>query len=379
MALNPKNNINSLEFELPSLENSTDVFKNNLFIRELLPLELFNNNNNKIKPIKITCTNCNYNINSTWPINISNLRNYYKNKHRNLLLEDNLDTISTTSSSNLDISNNTFNTFNSTIRKRASFILFNKIKYRDLLLKYIIANNLPFSIIESPTFNNLINYLKDDLPTISRCTIKRDLDLLYNLEFKKIKTLLNNNNSLFSITLDKWNSSNNIDFLAVTIHFYNNNFNLQSYLIGFETLEDKESYTGTILYSFINNILKEYNIRNKLLAITRDNASPINSLVQEIQDNYNIKYNINIIDIRCTAHNLNLISNSFLNYLFFIPNNIKKFNNIINNLIVENNNYRNLYNKYKDLPNNIRSLITSIKYNYYLKNNFKRLVKEKKK
>ena len=34
-----------------------------------------------------------------------------------------------------------------------------------------------------------------------------------------------------------------------------------------------------MLYSFINNILKEYNIRNKLLAITRDNASPINSLV----------------------------------------------------------------------------------------------------
>ena len=48
------------------------------------------------------------------------------------------------------------------------------------------------------------------------------------------------------------------------------------------------------------------------------------------------------------------------------------------NLIEENNNYRNLYNKYKDLPNNIRSLIISIKYNYYLKNNIKRLVKERK-
>ena len=117
------------------------------------------------------------------------------------------------------------------------------------------------------------------MPTTSRRTIKKDLDLLYNLEFKKVKALLNNNNSLFSITLYEWNSSNNIDFLAVTIHFYNNNFNLKSYLIGFETLEDKESYTGTILYTFINNILKEYNIRNKLLAITRDNTSPINSLI----------------------------------------------------------------------------------------------------
>ena len=56
MSLNPKNNINSPEFELPSLENSTTIFKNKLFIRELLPLELFNNNinNNKIKYIKIS-------------------------------------------------------------------------------------------------------------------------------------------------------------------------------------------------------------------------------------------------------------------------------------------------------------------------------------
>jgi len=131
------------------------------------------------------------------------LQNYYKNKHNNLILEDNLDTISTTSSNNLDISNFINNTFNSTIRKRPSFILFNKIKYRDLLLKYIIANNLPFSIIESLTFNNLIDYLKDDLPTISRRTIKRDLDLLYNIEFNKIKDVLNNNNSLFSIILDE--------------------------------------------------------------------------------------------------------------------------------------------------------------------------------
>ena len=205
MSLNPKNNINSPKFKLPSLENSTTIFKNKLFIRELLPLELFKNNinNNKIKRIKISCINCNYNINSSWPIHNTNLRNHYKNKHYNLLLDDNLDTISTTSSSNLDISNNTFNTFNSTIRKRPSFVLFDKIKYRDLLLKYIIANNLPFSIIESPTFNNLIKYLKDNLPTTSRRTIKKDLDLLYNLEFKKVKDLLNNNNSLFSIILDK--------------------------------------------------------------------------------------------------------------------------------------------------------------------------------
>jgi hypothetical protein len=77
---------------------------------------------------------------------------------------------------------------------------------------------LPFSIVESSSFNNLITYLKDNIPSISRSTIKRELDTLYKLELNKLKSLLNRNNSKFSITIDEWRSSNNIDFLAITLH-----------------------------------------------------------------------------------------------------------------------------------------------------------------
>ena len=288
MSINNKFNINSPKFKLPSLENSHIMFKNNLFTRELLPLENYTiTNNKKLNRIKVSCTNCDYYTKLTWPINTTNLRSHYLNKHKNLILEDNnsnnnIDNLSTNSSSNLDINSTTSNTFNSTIRKRPSFIFFDKIKYRELLLKFIINNNLLFSLLESPSFNSLLNYLKDNLPTISRRTIKKDLDLLYNIEFQEIKELLANNTSLFLIILDKQNSSNNINFLAVTIYYYNNNFKLQTFLLGFKTLEEEDRYIGTILYKFINNLLKEFNIRTKLLAITRDNASPINSLIQEI-------------------------------------------------------------------------------------------------
>jgi len=125
----------------------------------------------------------------------------------------------------------------------------------------------------------LLKYLKDELPTISRKSIKNRLDILYNSEFKKLKDLLARNNSKFSITLDEWNSSNNIDFLAITLHFYNNKFELKNYLIAFEYLNKDESYTSNLLFNILNNILKEYTIRQKLLAITRDNARSINNLV----------------------------------------------------------------------------------------------------
>lgn len=84
-----------------------------------------------------------------------------------------------------------------------------------------------------------------------------------------------------------------------------------------------------ILFYTLNKISKESNIRNKLLVITRDNASLINSLIEITQNIYLEEYDINIIDNRCVAYILNLVSNSFLTYLFFISNNTKKFNNKI--------------------------------------------------
>ena len=168
----------------------------------------------------------------------------------------------------LNIITSYLNSTINTLRKRKSFTLFNFKEYIRLILNFIINNNLLFSIIDNKSFKELLKYLKDKLPTISRKSIKNRLDILYNFEFKKLKDLLARSNSKFSITLDKQNSSNNIDFLAITLHFYNNKFELKNYLIVFEYLNKDKSYIGNLLFNILNNILKEYTIRQKLLAIT---------------------------------------------------------------------------------------------------------------
>lgn len=166
--------------------------------------------------------------------------------------------------------------------------------------------------------------------------------------------------------------------MTITLHFYNNDFELKNYLIAFEYLNEDESYSEEILFSTINRILKEFDIRNKLLAITRDNTSSINSLVEIIQKTYLEKYKINIIDNRCVAHILSLISNGFLTYLFFISNNTKKFNNKIEDLNTKNRDLQYLYFSIKSLSSTIRSIIKAIRNNHYLKNNFRKLVIEYK-
>jgi hypothetical protein len=168
--------------------------------------------------------------------------------------DSNIEENSTIESSSLNSINTLSSYFKSSniIRKRPSFVFFSKEEYKSYLLSFILNNNLPFSIVESSSFNNLIKYLKDNISSIRKSTIRRELDTFYKLELNKLKSLLNKNNSKFSITLDEWRSSNSIDFLAITLHYLDINFILKSYLIGFEDLTNFESYTSIVLYNILN-------------------------------------------------------------------------------------------------------------------------------
>ena len=114
-----KDNIKSLNFTLPLLENSAEIFKNRLFIRELLPFKEYEN-----RKVFIKCTSCNYSLISKWPINTINLKTHYNNKHYTLINNSNI----TSENSNLETnSSNTLDSFitSNFIKKRPSFVLFN--------------------------------------------------------------------------------------------------------------------------------------------------------------------------------------------------------------------------------------------------------------
>ena len=337
------NNLNNPNFKFPTLENSASIFKDRLFTREVITL-------NNTKKIKISYTTYTYTINTDQPINTSNLKLHYSNKHPTIYRKvttnkediSNINIEDSSTKSSIEFYLTTNNSSTKILRKRPSYALFNKEIYIENLLRFIVNNNLPFSIVNSNSFLALLKYLKDDLPTISRTNIKKQLNTLYNSEINKLKLKLSKNNSKFNLTLDEWKSSSNLDYLAITLHFYNNNFKLENYLIAFKNLNSFTSYTSNNLYIILNRVLKDFSIRDKVLAITKDNASPITSLIELVQTKYKEKYNINIIDNKCTLHILNIVSNSFLTYLFFIPNTTKKFLNIINKTKKNYSNSNNL-------------------------------------
>ena len=127
---------------------------------------------------------------------------HYRTKYFNLLNNNNtiIKDFSIKESSNIEFSSINTNTLNfyfksSNIKKKPSFILFSKEEYKNYLLAFIINNNLPFSIVKSFSFNNLIKYLKDNISIIERNTIRKELNTFYKLEINKLKSLLNRTTS----------------------------------------------------------------------------------------------------------------------------------------------------------------------------------------
>ncbi|KAM9930418.1 hypothetical protein OXX59_000515 [Metschnikowia pulcherrima] len=83
----------------------------------------------------------------------------------------------------------------------------------------------------------------------------------------------------FSLTVDEWNSGNNYDFLAVALHYFDVSFSLVDVAIGFEVLNKNISYTGEALIKSLDDVLTQYDIKSRIISITRDNAGPMNALL----------------------------------------------------------------------------------------------------
>lgn len=378
---------------LPDLELAPPPIKDRYFTWELLPWDATYGKHKIL--IKCTTKNCNYESNQSWPLNTDNLKSHYKSKHTELLrvidstVKDNNYTPNFLDIKPLDEGDIrgflTIDPDNRVIKKRRSnqdisnYGNFNINKFIDLLLDFIIFNNLPFAIVNSESFRTLLSYLKLNIDFPSRQSIRRAFTRKFNENFEEFIKEIRKNNSRFSLTFDEWKAGNNFDFLAITLHFFDRDFNLISRLIGFEALNKNISYSGEVLFNSFNTLLSRINIRNRILGVTRDNASPCGALFKEAQKQYKKAFNIDIINISCAAHVANLISNAFLKYTFFIKDNSKSYYNTLNTLATTNPGFEKRLDIIKLLPSRIRGIINAIRFNHFLKNTFKRLVENKNK
>ncbi|CAB4481929.1 unnamed protein product [Rhizophagus irregularis] len=165
------------------------------------------------------------------------------------------------------------------------YFLYDKEKNAEfvkLLIKWIVIDMLPFSLVDSVYFNEFIQKLNPKFRCPGRTTLKNEIMSELNLGVNILLILL----KIFQV-------------VAQLQLIYGQHFTL-------EVLRITGSHTGNAIYEILNKLLVDFDLKQKIISITTDNG--------------------NFIHSRCICHILNLAVNAGLKH---VENLIKKLRKIV--------------------------------------------------
>ena len=130
--------------------------------------------------------------------------------------------------------------------------------------------------------------------------------------------------SKITLSLDGWSSTNKHSFLGIIAHYITAEQELVEKIINFKSLTDYHSKAA--LTTVINNILKKYNLSDRVVSITTDNTYNNSTLIKELNSYINEAIdkgflNGNITRIPCLAHVIQLALKALLGKIRLTPKN----------------------------------------------------------
>jgi hypothetical protein len=156
---------------------------------------------------------------------------------------------------------------------------------RKLILLVIVSNNLPLSLVESPSFRALIEALNPTVMPISRRTLMRDITALFTsgreLLISKLARHIEGGGRL-SLTTDTWSSRNYKSFTGVTGHWIDSDWVQHRQLLDIIELIDPV-HSREYLAEKLSKITDSLKITKAVFTITRDNASPNNTMLNDFE------------------------------------------------------------------------------------------------
>lgn len=257
----------------------------------------------------------------------SNLRNHLKNKHPTIVLEDKAASGPSESSrivnpaleGEVQVTQNSENIvrrpfyrpsavapvlIRPTQAKLVGFInrpmtLEKQKKQNILLLKMIVQDLQPFSIVEDVGFIAYTAGLDPTYVMPSRTTLSKSLlPQLYGDAMAKVRQTIENEAEYVTLTTDCWTSTCTEGYMAVTSHFISKNWVLKSMLL--ECFKLGERHTSENLRNELIRVAQDWGISRKIQAVVSDNTANIVRAVMLTGWNH----------LGCMAHKLNLVVQS---------------------------------------------------------------------
>lgn len=185
-------------------------------------------------------------------------------------------------------------------------------KFRELLTEVVISQGLPFQFVEWEGIRALLLRLCSDLQIGTRNTIGVDCILMYRKEKTKIQTLLEETPNRVSFTCDLWSSVTSDDYISLTAHFIDKDWNLQKKILNFCFMPSPHG--DTFLAGKIYNFLIEWGLDMKASNFTVNGANF--ARIQLLKDHLNSSKGLlcegDFFQLDCCAHVISSIAEEAL-------------------------------------------------------------------
>ncbi|XP_059451427.1 zinc finger BED domain-containing protein RICESLEEPER 2-like [Corylus avellana] len=184
---------------------------------------------------------------------------------------------------------------------------YNAGKIREAIAKMIIKDELPFRFVEGEGFRDFMNIVEPRFSIPSRYTVMKDCIKLFLSEKEKLRAMFMTTGVRVCLTTDTWTSVQNLNYMVITSHFIDSDWNLHKRIINFCLIPNHKADT---IGEKILSCMLEWGIRN-IFTITVDNASTNDAALEFVKRRTGNKEGAilesRFMHIRCCAHILNLI------------------------------------------------------------------------
>lgn len=208
---------------------------------------------------------------------------------------------------------------NGAIATRKQLDRFDNLTLREHISCFIVNSNASLSVVENPSFQQLLLYCNPSAKMISRRTASRDIQNLYHKLQPRIQAMLQEftvmQKGRVSVTLDAWTSSTQIPFFGVTCHYIEPiTWKYQTLLLGFERL--RGSHSAQALGEVIIALMNKFHIASSIRCITANSDSVNIAMFKYLEDGGLLsEFTAQDCHVRCMGHVINLAVQTLLNVL----------------------------------------------------------------
>ena len=189
---------------------------------------------------------------------------------------------------------------------------FNPARFKKLLVRWIIYDNISFHKIESPRFHDLLNYTNSATATAECLPTHTTTRNMVIMEFEKhkgiITELLRGAMGQIHMSFDLWTSRNMIALIGIVVHFLDADNRLRTFLLALP--QQLGSHRGVNLAETVKDVLVEYGLEDKLGYFVADNAENNDTCLSELAEEYG--FNKDHRRLRCMGHVINLVARMLL-------------------------------------------------------------------